>query len=45
MPKRTAKPSSKTLKVKRGRVANAIRTIVRSAAIRDEIEVDVDFVD
>ena len=30
---------------KRGRVANAIRTIVRSAAIRDEIEVDVDFVD
>ncbi|HJM31093.1 MAG: KH domain-containing protein [Acidimicrobiales bacterium] len=30
---------------KRGRVANAIRTIVRAAAISDETEVDVDFVD
>ena len=30
---------------KRGRVANAIRTIVRAAAVRDEIEIDVDFVD
>jgi predicted RNA-binding protein YlqC (UPF0109 family) len=30
---------------KRGRVANAIRTIVRAAAIRDETEIDVDFVD
>ncbi len=30
---------------KRGRVANAIRTIVRAAAVRDETEVDVDFVD
>ncbi|HCV35691.1 MAG: KH domain-containing protein [Acidimicrobiales bacterium] len=30
---------------KRGRVANAIRTIVRAAAVRDEAEIDVDFVD
>ena len=30
---------------RRGRVANAIRTIVRAAAIRDETEIDVDFVD
>ena len=30
---------------KRGRVANAIRTIVRAAAVRDETEIDVDFVD
>ncbi|MDE0928908.1 MAG: KH domain-containing protein [Acidimicrobiales bacterium] len=30
---------------KRGRVANAIRTIVRAAAIHDETEIDVDFVD
>jgi len=30
---------------KRGRVANAIRTIVRAAAISDETEVVVDFVD
>ena len=28
-----------------GRVANAIRTIVRAAAVRDETEIDVDFVD
>jgi len=26
-------------------VANAIRTIVRAAAVRDETEIDVDFVD
>ncbi len=30
---------------RRGRVANAIRTVVRAAAINDEIEIDVDFVD
>ncbi|HAZ35437.1 MAG TPA: hypothetical protein DCY78_06340 [Acidimicrobiaceae bacterium] len=30
---------------RRGRVANAIRTIVRAAAVRDETEIDVDFVD
>lgn len=30
---------------KRGRVANAIRTVVRAAAVRDEVDVDVDFVD
>ena len=30
---------------RRGRVANAIRTIVRAAAVRDETESDVDFVD
>jgi predicted RNA-binding protein YlqC (UPF0109 family) len=30
---------------KRGRVANAIRTVVRAAAVRDGAEVDVDFVD
>ena len=30
---------------KRGRIANAIRTVVRAAAARDEVGVDVDFVD
>jgi hypothetical protein len=30
---------------KRGRIAGAIRTVVRAAAVRDGIEVDVDFVD
>ena len=30
---------------RRGRVANAIRTIVRAAAVNDETEIDVDFVD
>ena len=30
---------------RRGRVANAIRAIVRAAAVRDETEIDVDFVD
>ena len=30
---------------KRGRVANAIRTIVRAAAVRDGAEVDVEFLD
>jgi len=30
---------------KRGRVANAIRTVVRAAAVRDELDVDVEFVD
>jgi predicted RNA-binding protein YlqC (UPF0109 family) len=30
---------------KRGRVAQAIRTVVRAAAVRDGIEVDVEFED
>lgn len=30
---------------KRGRTAQAIRTVVRAAASRDEVDVDVDFVD
>jgi predicted RNA-binding protein YlqC (UPF0109 family) len=30
---------------KRGRVANAIRTVVRAAAVRDDVEVDVEFED
>lgn len=30
---------------RRGRVANAIRTVVRAAAVRDGVEVDVEFVD
>ena len=30
---------------RRGREANAIRTIVRAAAVNDETEIDVDFVD
>ena len=30
---------------RRGRVANAIRTVVRAAAARDDAEVDVEFID
>jgi predicted RNA-binding protein YlqC (UPF0109 family) len=30
---------------KRGRVANAIRTVVRAAAVRDGAEVEVEFLD
>ena len=30
---------------KRGRVAQSIRTVVRAAAVRDGVEVDVEFVD
>jgi predicted RNA-binding protein YlqC (UPF0109 family) len=30
---------------KRGRIANAIRTVVRAAAVRDGVNVDVDFVE
>ena len=30
---------------KRGRIAQAIRTVVRAAAVRDGAEVDVDFVE
>lgn len=30
---------------KRGRVANAIRTVVRAAAVRDDVAVDVEFED
>lgn len=30
---------------KRGRVANSIRTVVRAAAVKDDVDVDVEFVD
>lgn len=30
---------------RRGRIANAIRTVVRAAAVNDGVAVDVDFVD
>jgi predicted RNA-binding protein YlqC (UPF0109 family) len=30
---------------KRGRVANAIRTVVRAAAVRDDVHVDIEFED
>jgi predicted RNA-binding protein YlqC (UPF0109 family) len=30
---------------KRGRIAQSIRTVVRAAAVRDEVEVDVEFVE
>jgi predicted RNA-binding protein YlqC (UPF0109 family) len=30
---------------RRGRVAQSIRTVVRAAAVRDEVEVDIEFVD
>ena len=30
---------------KRGRVATAIRTVVRAAAVRDDVEVDIEFED
>ena len=30
---------------RRGRIANAIRTVVRAAGAKDGVEVDVDFVD
>jgi predicted RNA-binding protein YlqC (UPF0109 family) len=30
---------------KRGRTANAIRTVVRAAAVRDEVHVDIEFED
>jgi uncharacterized protein len=30
---------------KRGRVANAIRTVVRAAAVRDDVYVDIEFED
>ena len=30
---------------RRGRMANAIRTVVRAAAVKDEVTTDVDFVD
>lgn len=30
---------------RRGRTAQSIRTVVRAAAVRDEVEVDVDFAD
>ena len=30
---------------KRGRVANAIRTVVRAAAVRDDVNVDIEFED
>lgn len=30
---------------RRGRMANAIRSVVRAAAVKDDVSVDVDFVD
>ncbi len=30
---------------KRGRVAQSIRTVTRAAAVRDEIEIDIEFID
>ncbi len=30
---------------RRGRIANAIRTVVRAAAAKDDVDIDVDFVD
>lgn len=30
---------------KRGRMANAIRTVTRAAAVRDGVEVDIEFLD
>lgn len=30
---------------RRGRIANAIRTVVRAAGVRDGVEVDVEFLD
>jgi uncharacterized protein len=30
---------------RRGRTAQSIRTLVRAAAVRDDVDVDVDFVD
>ena len=30
---------------KRGRVATAIRTVTRAAAVRDDVEVDIEFLD
>jgi predicted RNA-binding protein YlqC (UPF0109 family) len=30
---------------RRGRTAQSIRTVVRAAAVKDQVEVDVDFVD
>lgn len=30
---------------RRGRIANAIRTVVRAAAVRDDVNVDVEFLD
>jgi predicted RNA-binding protein YlqC (UPF0109 family) len=30
---------------KRGRMANAIRTVTRAAAVRDGVEIDVEFLD
>ena len=30
---------------KRGRIAQAIRTVVRAAAVKDDVQVDIEFVD
>ena len=30
---------------KRGRIAQSIRTVVRAAAVKDEAQVDIEFVD
>lgn len=42
---RVAQPDVGRLIGKRGRVANSIRTIVRAAAARDGVEVDIEFLD
>lgn len=42
---RVAPPDVGRLIGKRGRVANSIRTIVRAAAARDGVEVDIEFLD
>lgn len=42
---RVAQPDVGRLIGKRGRVANSIRTIVRAAAVRDGVDVDVEFLD
>ena len=42
---RVSPPDVGRLIGKRGRVANSIRTIVRAAAARDGVEVDVEFLD
>ena len=42
---RVSPPDVGRLIGKRGRVANSIRTIVRAAAVRDGVEVDVEFLD
>ena len=42
---RTAKSDMGRVIGKRGRMAHAIRTVTRAAAVRDGVEVDIEFVD